>query len=215
MKRASILRSSVIAAVCLLPAMSVGAVEQGDWLVRAGWAHVEPNDDSGGLTADPTIEVGVGSGDALGLTIAYMLTPNIGVELLAASPFKHDIEAKGSLSGAGTIATVKHLPPTLSLQYYFMPKSNISPYVGLGVNYTFFFDEQTEGALAGTPIRLTPSWGVAAELGVDVSLDDNWFVNASLWYMNIDTTAKLGGGLGQVDVQIDPLAFVLGAGRRF
>ena len=71
--------------------------------------------------------------------------------VLAAWPFEHDIETKGALAGTGDAAEVKHLPPTVTLQYHFNTTSRLHPYVGAGINYTNFFSEDTNpsGALAG------------------------------------------------------------------
>ncbi len=201
---------------CLVGASPAAlAVNQGDWLVRVGAAHVSPNDSSGGLTADPSIKVGVDSSTGLGLNLTYMVSPNIGVEVLGALPFKHDITGAGSLASAGKIAETKQLPPTVVALYNFAPKANVRPYAGIGINYTTFFSEKTTGALSGVSLKLDDSWGLAGEVGVDVDINKDWFFNASVWYMDINTTAKLGSGLGSVDVQIDPWAFFVGVGTRF
>ena len=58
------------------------------------------------------------------------------------TPFSHSV----STPGLGEVAKVKHLPPTLMAQYYFGDaNSKVRPYVGAGINYTTFFDE--EGAV--------------------------------------------------------------------
>ncbi len=111
------------------------------------------------------------------------------VELLGAWPFKHDINGSGTIAGAGKVAETKQLPPTLVLNYMFNPQSNIRPYIGAGINYTTFFSTKTTGALAGTDMKLDDSWGAAADAGVDVDINKDWFFNASVWYMNITTTA--------------------------
>jgi len=72
--------------------------------------------------------VAVGSDTQAFANISYMLSDNIALELLAATPFEHKISATGSL--LGEIATVKQLPPALSLQYHFLPNKSISPYFG-------------------------------------------------------------------------------------
>jgi outer membrane protein len=59
---------------------------------------------------------------------------------LAATPFKHDV-LLGDSTEQIKVGSVKHLPPTFSFQYHFMPDSKFRPYVGLGPNYTTFFDE--------------------------------------------------------------------------
>ena len=70
-----------------------------------------------------------------------------------------------------------------------------------------------------TDISLKDSTGFAVEVGVDVDLNNkDWFFNASLWRMNIDTKATLKGGAldgSTVDVTIDPWALIVGVGKRF
>lgn len=185
------------------------AVGQGDWLLRFGAAYVAPNDDSGGLSGAPTVGVEVDSGTAAFINLTYMVRDNIGLELLAATPFKHDISATGAVTGK--IAEVSHLPPTFSVQYHFQPKATFRPYVGVGLNYTTFFDEKATAVI--NSIDLDDSWGLAAQAGIDFDLNNNWFMNADLRYIQIDTTATTD--LGTVDVDINPWVLSLGVGTRF
>lgn len=71
-----------------------------------------------------------------------MIKENIAIELLAATPFSHDIKGTGALAGVGKVGETKQLPPTLSVQYHFSPKASVRPYVGAGINYTIFFSEK-------------------------------------------------------------------------
>jgi outer membrane protein len=200
-------------AVLMLAAGSVVAAP-GDLTVRVGVAHVSPNDDSGELSGVAGAEVGVDGATSLGISLTYMAGERIGVGVLGAWPFEHDIKGKGALAGAGTVAEAKHLPPTVTLQYHFAPQAGVRPFVGAGFNYTRFFSEKTRG-LGGASIDLDDSWGWALEAGVDVDIADAWALSGQLWYIAIDTTAKLGGGLGDIDVDIDPWVFMLSASRRF
>jgi outer membrane protein len=193
------------------------AIEAGDVLVRVGGSLVDPDGSSGEVTGIPGSGVSVDDNARLSFTIGYMMTDNIAVEVLGALPFKHDIKGEGTLSGLDKIAQTKHLPPTVSLQYHFMPKASVRPYVGAGINYTVFFDEEvTSSALAGTDMSLDDSWGLAAQVGADVDIGPNWFVNADVRYIDIETTATLTGAVNAtVDVQIDPWVYTLAVGRRF
>ena len=139
----------------MLLAGPANALDAGDWIVRFGVAHASPNDSSGTLSGAPTVGVAVDGDTQLFGNIAYMFTKNIGLELLASTPFEHTVSATGGLSG--DIATVKQLPPTLSVQYYFTPDSDVRPYVGGGVNYTVFFDEKPTAVI--TSIELDSSVG--------------------------------------------------------
>lgn len=196
-----------LVAACLIAMVGAGsqafAYEPGDIVLRVGAAQVDPSGDGLDVT-------GVGHIDAedntqLGLSTSYMLTNNIGVAVLAATPFKHDI----TLNGA-RIGETKHLPPTVTVQYHIDTGSAFRPYVGAGFNYTeFFSEESTLGDL-----ELDRSFGLAAEAGFDYALNDRWALNAAVYYADIDTTATLGGAeLG--DVELDPWVYMLGASYRF
>ncbi len=100
--------------------------------MRVGAAGVLPDGDGGVVPAAAPGRVEADDAWSLGLTGTYMATNNIGVGLLAAWPFEHDIEGAGSLASAGTVADTKHLPPTLTLQYHFDTGSNIHPYIRCG-----------------------------------------------------------------------------------
>jgi len=100
--------------------VSAQAYEQGDWIVRIGATTVAPNEDSDNIvlpTEPPTVLKGVSVSDdtQLGLIGAYMISDNFGIELLAATPFEHDISVKGVGIDAGT---AQQLPPTLSFLCY-------------------------------------------------------------------------------------------------
>ena len=182
---------------------SVCHADQGDWLVRVGGSTVDPKSNNHSV-------VSVDSGTMLTFNGTYMVRPRWGIELLAALPFEHDID----LVGGGKVAKTKHLPPTLSLQYHFAPDAKVSPYLGAGLNLTLFFDESTTGALDGSSLSLGTSVGVAFQGGMDIALNEKWFLNVDVRYMEIDTKAKLdGASLGKV--HIDPWVYGINLGYRF
>ena len=184
------------------------AHQAGDILVRGGLAFVSPQTSSDNVLG--TGELEIDSNMQLGLTLSYLITDNWGVELLAATPFSHSV----STAGLGEVAKVKHLPPTLMAQYYFGDaNSKVRPYIGAGINYTTFFDEQGCGALDGTDVSVDSSWGMAGQVGLDMAINDRWFVNASAWIMDIDTDVHTA--VGTINTSIDPMAFMFGVGYRF
>lgn len=199
------LAAALLAAGLSSVAGAAQAVEAGDWLVRLGGSMVEPKSTSGSLGgADITVD----DDTQLSFTVVRMLGANLGLEVLAALPFEHDIQLDGN-----AIGSTKHLPPTVSLQYYFNPRTTIRPYVGAGINYTYFWDEETRG-LGGARLDLDESWGLAAQIGLDLDLDANWFLNADVRYIDIDTDATIEG-VGTVGVDISPTVYTLALGYRF
>ncbi|MGM0563271.1 MAG: OmpW/AlkL family protein [Pseudomonadota bacterium] len=197
--------------------------QEGDFILRVGAAHVSPNDDSSNVLGTDD-GVSVDAGTSLGFSGTWMLKDNWGVEVLASLPFTHDINGTGSLDGIA-IGETKHLPPTVSMQYY--PNSgsdSFSPYVGLGLNYTLFFDEKADSELKtalGTndvKLDLDDSVGLAAQVGADWKISDNLYFNAALWYIDIETDADVvvdGATATTVDVGIDPVVAMMGIARRF
>lgn len=173
--------------------------EAGDFLVRVGVSMVAPKSDN-----HPAVDVE--DGTAVTFNGTYFMTDQWAVELLAALPFKHDIDAKGG----PTIGETKHLPPTVSLQYHFTPNQPVRPYVGAGLNYTLLFEEDIDGA----SLSLGDSFGWAAQVGVDIDLTENMFLNAEIRYLDIDTKAKVNGtSIGTVE--IDPMLYGINIGFRF
>ncbi|WP_036823816.1 OmpW family outer membrane protein, partial [Photobacterium sanctipauli] len=134
-----------------------------------------------------------------------------------ATPFSHKV----SLDATGDIAEVEHLPPTFMLQYYFMDSSSkLRPYVGAGINYTTFFNEEfnsTGKSVGLSDLSLDDSWGLAANVGLDYMIDDKWFVGGSIWYADIstDVTFKQDGVDKKVKTDIDPWVFMLSVGYSF
>lgn len=208
--------STLIAATLLAAGFSasVSAHQAGDIIVRAGAVVVAPSESS-----DPVATFGefqISNNTQLGLNFGYMLTDNFGVELLAATPFSHDV----SLAGVGKIAETKHLPPTLVAQYYFgNAQSALRPYVGVGVNYTNFFDNEFTNDLNGalTDLSMSTSWGLAAQAGIDYQVNKNWLVNASVWYAQISTDVKfkLAGDTKVIDTDINPWVYMVSVGYTF
>ncbi|SHF40838.1 outer membrane protein [Modicisalibacter ilicicola DSM 19980] len=191
-------------------ASSVMAYGQGDFYTRFGVAKVEPKSDNGDFD-DLGLDVDVDDDSAFAFTLGYRFTDVLGVELLAAERFEHDI----NLGDTGIDASTKHLPPTLTLQYYPFggTDARVQPYVGAGINYTRFSDEELEVG----DLELDNSWGYAAQLGVDLLISEHWALNAAAWYLDIDSdaTATIGGVDYDADVEIDPVVVMGGLSFRF
>ena len=206
------------------------AFEAGDIIVRAGAITVDPHEDSSDINHAVLGDVAgskatLDSDTQLGLNFAYMLTDQVGLELLAATPFSHDVGVKGMPGGFdylnGKLGSLKHLPPTLSVIYYPLSKtSSFQPYVGAGINYTWFFDTKLSGSAEDkgfSGLDMKDSWGLAAQVGMDYMLTDNVMLNAQVRYIDIDTTGTthLDGAKVKVDVDVDPFVYMVGLGYKF
>jgi len=194
----SILRNTLVAALVFTAAPAF-AYEKGDWAVSVGAHQVNPSSNNGSL-AGGAFNTDVGSDVSLTFTGEYFVADQWGVEVLAALPFEHTVKLNGVEA-----ATVKHLPPTFSLQYHFKGEK-VSPFIGLGVNYTTFFSIKEKGPLAGANLDLGNSWGLAAHAGLDFAINDNHFIRVDIRKLDIDSKAKLNGAdIGTVN--IDPMVY--------
>ena len=188
----------MIATALALLASPVLAQSQGEWTLGLGLANVNPKSDNGVL-AGGTVPTEIGDNTRPTITAEYFIRDNLGVELLAALPFKHSIKSNGV-----EIGTVKHLPPVISLQYHFDATEQFKPFVGVGVNFTGFWDGDAKGPLSGSELRVKNSWGLAAHLGGDYWISDKAAIRADLRWIDIDADVTLNGAdIGKVEV--DPL----------
>jgi outer membrane protein len=203
----SMLKPMLAALACAALAAPAVAQEGSPWLVRARAVHIDPADKS-----DPV--GGAGASDRLHVSdkwipevdISYFFTPHWAAELILTYPQKHTV----TLDGA-SIGTFKHLPPTLTLQYHFLPGAAIDPYVGAGINYTLLSKVRLLGGGAGLE---HDSVGGALQAGVDVNIDDKWSVNLDVKKARIRSDVTIGGAKAS-RVKVDPVLFGVGVGYRF
>ena len=198
------LQSLVLAAATALTMTSAFAVPAGTWSVAAGAHMVDPKSDNGTVsTALGDFSVDVDSDIRPTISGEYFFADNVGVEVLAAIPFHHDITLTAA-NGSEVDAKTQHLPPTLSLQYHFdndMMPMNVKPFVGVGVNYTTFFKEKIYINNVKADLELDDSVGVAGHVGLDIPLSDSEYFRIDSRYMDIKTDASLNGDdIGEVDI---------------
>lgn len=228
------MRKTLFAASALALAIAAPlahAHKAGDIIVRAGAVTVDPREESSSIwvgaldTAVAGTKATLDSNTQLGLNFAYMLTDKVGIELLAATPFSHSVGVAGMPAPYdglnGKLADIKHLPPTISAVYYPLAgNSAFKPYIGAGINYTWFFDEELTSSAEAKGfdgMRLENSWGLAFQVGADYMLSDNLMINAQVRYIDIDTTGttSFGGEHVKVDVDVDPMVYMVGLGYSF
>lgn len=179
------------------------SIDKGDWLIRLGGTYIDPS--SSGLNLNGSTLTADGDASVT-FNITYMMTRNLGIELLAALPFKHNLKLDDV-----TIGSTRQLPPTVTLQWH-QPIGRVVPYVGIGVNWTEFFNERLLESDAA--LNLGDSRGLAAQIGFDFVVGERWLLNADFRYIDINTDVKLDNvELGTV--KVDPWTVGLNLGFRF
>lgn len=200
--QAKIFKSAALAlAVAGSVAMPLAAqAQEGPWLVRVRAVNIDSaNKDSTGL------DLNINNKVIPEVDISYFFTPNLAAELILTYPQKHTLKA-----GNTEIGTLKHLPPTLTVQYHFTELGAIKPYLGAGLNYTHF---SAVNLPAGVDIDRN-SYGLAAQVGLDFAVAKNVYLNLDVKKVQIRTTVSAGGtDIGKF--KVDPLLIGVGVGYRF
>jgi len=216
-----------IAGAALLSCAGLAQAQSaGSWLVRAGVTHISPEVSSGDLSAPSfaNTKVDVLADTQLSGGITYMVTDHWAVDVPLALPFKHDTVGAGAIAGVGKIGEVKALPMTIFAQYRFLEAdAKVRPYVGLGLTYAKFFKERGTAALTGltggTPANPTllsaeSGFGLTPQIGVNIALNDRWFVDFVYYKTFVKTRNTLSTGQ-HIDVKLNPNVFTVGVGYRF
>ena len=203
-----------LAALLASSALTTGAMittaeaAEGDspWLVRARVAIVTPDEEADVSVLGGT--VGIDTAVIPELDITYFIDENWALELILGTS-NHSVKAKPSGIDLGDVWL---LPPTLTLQYHFMPDAQFRPYIGAGINYTIFYGEDS-GAVAN--IDYDNSIGYALQAGMDYDLGNNWVFNLDVKKLWLSTDVSINNGAIKADVDIDPWIFGTGIGYRF
>jgi outer membrane protein len=190
---------------------------QGNWLVRARAVRLDPanHSDAIGALAVPEDAITINSKTIPEFDITYFFTPNIAAELVLTVPQKQRVTVEQSaLGGPVDIGSFKHLPPTLTLQYHFLPEGTFRPYVGAGFNYTRISSTNLNVPTVGRLDLDHDSFGLALGAGFDIKVAKNVFLNFDVKKVQIRTDVS-SAGTKVGTFKVDPWLIGVGIGRRF
>lgn len=212
------LLGALLGAACILPAAAQEQNTQGNWMVRLRAVEIDTANKS-----DPVPALGI-PGDAITVNnktipeidISYFFTPNIAAELVLTVPQKQTVTVQRSvLGGPVEIGSFKQLPPTLMLQYHFMPDATFRPYVGAGINYTRISSVDLYVPGVGSLGLDSSSFGLALGAGIDIAIAKNLFLNFDVKKLQIGSDVRDPFGVAISTVKIDPWLYGVGIGYRF
>lgn len=192
---------------------SQAQADQGDWLVRIRALDIQPRNQSDPIPAlgVPANAITLNDKWAPEIDLNYFLLKNIALELILTYPQRHDV----SLNSA-KIGTAKHLPPTLTLQYHVTPDGKFRPYLGAGINYTYFSDVNLSVPGVGQLDMDRSSWGGALQVGFDMEVGKNKFINFDVKKIYIGSDVKLAAAGATIShVRLDPVVLGVGFGWKF
>ncbi len=208
---------AALAAVGLVSSAAAETMDYGPFMVRVRAVNIAWENGNSAQLQATTAKLDPAFGDVQAqdkvipeIDLSYFFTPNIAAELVLTHPQVVDVQ----VVGAGSIGKVRALPPSLMLQYHFTDLGAIKPYVGLGVNYTYF--NKNKGLLSGGLEVDRTSFGLAAQVGADFALSKNLYLNVDVKYIQMSVDVKQtadGAKVGKLD--LNPITAGVGVGYRF
>ncbi|MBB3258678.1 outer membrane protein [Paraburkholderia bannensis] len=193
---------------------NANAQSAGSFTLATGWLYITPQGHATPLTVEsvggmPVNHQLTGTGahasstNTLGITTEYYVTDHIGIATLFGLPLTVNLDGEGTLGKYGTLGTTRPMPPAVELRYHlFGAQEKFRPYVGLGVNYTWFTQVRatsrqfiTDSVGPGGSIRatLSASWNPVFEVGANYTFAKHWSVGASVGYMPLQTHMTIYG----------------------
>lgn len=184
------------------------------WMVRLRALYIDPYASSSQLPIINGEVTHISSEVIPELDISYFFNHYLAAELILGTS-RHSVEATGTTLGNVDLGHVNLLPPTLTLQYHFLPNSMINPYVGAGINYTYFYN--VDNGPTATSIKYSNSFGPALQAGVDVFLDKHWAINFDVKKIFIESSVHVValGTVLDTQVKINPMVYGVGIGYHF
>ncbi|HAW91421.1 MULTISPECIES: OmpW/AlkL family protein [Arsukibacterium] len=208
---------------------------QAQWSVNVGPITVAPDASSSNLNVVEQVaalpvgstSVTVNDNTQLGITVDYAFNRYWSASVVAATPFSHNIHVAGSAIDGLEIGNTKHLPPTVFARFYPLTSTtDFMPFIGVGINYTHFFQESISADLRqaltdlgvanaqdNLSLNLEGSLGLAYQAGFDWRINQQWGVHLMLSMIDIETDAEVrlnNAAIQQVRVKIDPLVSMFG-----
>ncbi|PWY54409.1 OmpW family protein [Legionella qingyii] len=206
-----VLTKTIISASLFL--LAIPAIADSPVLVRLRAIGVLPSASSSTISLIGGEVTQISNQVAPELDFSYFVTPQIAVELILATT-RHSVEATNTALGSVDLGKVSVLPPTLTAQYHLDFIPHFKPYIGAGINYTYFYNVNS-GPVA-TNIHYDSSFGPALQIGADFAINDNWSINADvkkIWVKSNVTVYTPATQL-ETNVHIDPWVVGLGVGYR-
>ncbi len=201
----SVKHLKIAVAVLGLFASTASFADQGDIIARVRAISIRPDVHTSGTLS--TLGTSVNEATVPEIDFTYMVRKHIGVELILGTS-RHKVT-----SNAGSLGGLSVLPPTLTAQWHFNPDGRVRPYVGAGINYSWFYNDKLTYGGEGVGVKHS-SFGPALQIGVDVQVSKRIFVNLDLKKLWMRTDPTLGGAsLGTL--KIDPWVIGVGVGTTF
>ncbi|GED22054.1 OmpW/AlkL family protein [Halomonas halmophila] len=179
--------ATAIVAASLVAAQSAVAYQAGDIYVRGGYAKSDVSDDNGQIAGQ---DISVQNEQGITYGAGYLFTDHLGVELNGSEAVEHNM----------TGGSFERTPINLMANYFPLggTDSRVQPYVGIGVNHTYFSNESVAN------VDLDHSTSFTGQLGVDFALTDNLMIGSYAQYADVDSDVSVNGQ-GAGNLELDPL----------
>jgi len=209
--------AKVAALAAMLSVSAATTAHAEDWEVRLRAIYLAPANDSDAYAPlrIPADAIHINDKWLPDLDAEYFFTPHWSTELVLTYPQKQTVTLEHSaLGGPVDIGSFKHLPPTLTGKYNFLPDRAFQPYIGAGLNVTWIMDVNLQVPTVGRLTLDRTSIGAAAQGGFDYRIGKHWYLNADAKWLMLRSDVKFNGGkISQA--RLDPFLVGIGVGYRF
>lgn len=210
MQKLCLRRGSRLVAIVAVAVAGLGVEVQAQPsdVVSIGWAVINPRSTSGPLTVSqidgqPVDQPQAGTGVRLRtaqtvvLSYEHYWNESVSAQLALGIPPTHELQGTGTLASFGVLGEGQQLSPAVIVKWHFAaPGTRLRPFVGLGVNYTWFrrssvtndaFRAALYGPDATTSVSAGPSWNIVYSAGLDWPIDAHWSIGLSVAYAPLKT----------------------------
>lgn len=201
--------------------------------VKLGFADIHFHTSTSDLegppgTTPPGITANINNTQTLAVIYERQISGPWSLVLQGGAPPTLKVDATGTAKALGKIATAKAWFPAVILKYTFHDVWGFRPYIGAGVNYTFYTDKHMTDAYTNgfrgtsSSVKLDNTWGGVMKFGAEFPLDDDWVIDVGYSHYWIKTNATIATetpGIGRIErtiqAEANPDAFGLLIGYKF
>jgi outer membrane protein len=192
--------------LALAAIFSTSAASAEGFSARLGFNSLNPKSDNGQVAG---AKAGISNDTSFTLGGSYYFTDNWELAVDTAAKYGHDVKL-----GNTKVATLKHQPVTIGVNYNFNGTETIKPFVGLGYAWVGVRDEKGVGPLTGANINIYNSKGFTAVAGLDYNINETYFIRGDVRYIDFDSDvivnrAKVG------TANVDPIVYGVSVGMKF
>ncbi len=177
-------------------------------LMHLRMAHINPDESADVTPTGGTLHVNVVNTPSL--DVSYFLDDEIAIQFLPGL-VQHEAKLTNTTRGDKDLGNIWAIAPTFLLQYHYEVTESVKPYVGVGMSYVTYIEDDD------VDIDYDSTFAAVIQAGIDVAVDEE-----KHWWLNMDAKKAFAGtqstsaqGRVRGDITTNPLILGAGVGYKF